>query len=115
MVRLPRSLGSSHLIAVVVSVWAVAGCGGHGGGNKDSGPDATSDAAPDVADAHDAGQDMVVTETGGDATDAGRGDVTPPAALTATVLNRRDSSFQLDWTSPVLEAGPTARAPGGRP
>ena len=62
-----------------------------GVGGNDAGPDVAPDVAPDAG-------------AGGGGVDAG-GPPNPPTNLSATVLDRRATSFQLSWTAPSTFLG----------
>jgi VCBS repeat protein/fibronectin type III domain protein/FG-GAP repeat protein len=92
-------LNTSRLVPLLMGLallGALGGCGGDNGGLRDSGLDGSQDGATDAGLKHDGG------------VDAGGSDVAPPAELTAAVLDRRQTSFQLDWTAPAAAIGAVA-------
>jgi hypothetical protein len=121
-------MGYRLKVCWALSLFVAVGCGGGGGGSKDgatdaadsrsdaggsdmradtgtdAGADAPRDTAADVA--KDVGTDVGVDAAdAADAGDAG-GDAGPvPTMLTASVLDRRQTSVQLVWPAPTGNAG----------
>ena len=85
----------------------VAGSGVAGSGVAGSGGKAGSGVAGSGVAGSGVAGSGVAGSTGG-RMDAGTPDVTPPAELTATILDRRQTSVQLDWSSPATDAGSVA-------
>jgi hypothetical protein len=112
------ALGVSF-VSVLVCGLSAAACGGGGGGKKDAGSDAGQDSGADVGVGADLGGDTspdagVDTGSTSDAgpdmggMDGGGPEVAPPAVLTATLLDRRQTSVQLNWGAPGGDGGTVA-------
>jgi hypothetical protein len=99
------------LVGAPFLVLNLVGCGDNGSAKKDAGSndartDAVSDARTDVVNdatpdrPRDAAQDSSPSDGGQDQV------VTPPTALTATVIDRRKTLFQLTWPAPSIAGAP---------
>ena len=88
------------------------GTGGHAGTAGNAGTPGQGGAAGNVGTVRDGSTDLATDSSpklNHDAgVDTGHADVVAPAELTATVLDRRETSFQLYWTSPSSDAGMVA-------